>query len=136
MRTCAKAPCKTCPYRRDVPSGVWAKEEYKKLVAYDGSIAEQVHNGAVAIFDCHQRDGKMCAGWVATHGARNLLALRLARGIAQAVFKYKTKVPVFSSGKEAAAHGMRDIRRPKAEARSAINRLIRKRDRDGGWDNT
>lgn len=134
MRTCAKAPCKTCPYRRDVPSGLWAKEEYEKLKLYDGDVPEQLMKGAVAIFDCHQRDGNLCAGWIATHGARNLLALRLtSQKIARGVFNYTTKVPVFNSGAEAAKHGTRDIRRPKIEARNAINRLIRKRDREGGW---
>jgi hypothetical protein len=30
-----KYPCPSCPYRKDVPSGVWAPEEYDKLPAYD-----------------------------------------------------------------------------------------------------
>ncbi len=133
MKTCAKAPCKTCPYRRDVPSGLWAKEEYDKLKLYDGDIGEQLAKGASGRFDCHQRDGHLCAGWVATHGPRNLLALRLARDIAKEVFTYTTAVPVFESGTAAAKHGMRDIKRPRVAARNAIKRLIRKRDRDGGW---
>lgn len=132
-RTCAKAPCKTCPYRRDVPSGLWAKEEYDKLKLYDGDIPEQLAKGAGGRFDCHQRDGNLCAGWVATHGANDLLALRLATDIAPEVYDYKTKVPVFGSGAEAAAHGMRDIKRPRAAARKAIDRLSRKKDREGGW---
>ena len=24
-------PCSSCPYRKDVPSGVWAHHEYEKL---------------------------------------------------------------------------------------------------------
>ncbi len=133
MRTCAKAPCKTCPYRKDVPSGLWAKEEYEKLKLYDGEIVEQLEKGGMLLFDCHQRDGNLCAGWVATHGPHNLLALRLAKGIAPEVFTYSSPVPVFGTGDEAAKHGMRDIKRPRAEARSAIQRLSRKRERDGGW---
>lgn len=131
MRTCAKAPCKTCPYRRDVPSGVWAKEEYDKLKTYDGEVFEQLDKGALGRFDCHQRDGMMCAGWIATHGARNLLALRLATDIAPEVFKYSSPVPVFGSGEEAAKHGMCDIKRPSVAARNAVARLSRKRDRNG-----
>lgn len=134
MRTCAKAPCKTCPYRRDVPSGLWAKEEYEKLKLYDGDIGEQLEKNAIGRFDCHQRDGKLCAGWVATHGPCNLLALRLATDIAPEVFDYVSAVPVFESGTAAAKHGMRDIKRPRAAARNAINRLSRKRDREG-WGN-
>jgi hypothetical protein len=124
--TCAKAPCKTCPYRRDVPSGLWAREEYEKLPGYDGEPFQQLEKGALGRFDCHQRDGNMCAGWIATHGAENLLALRLARNIAPEVIGYKSPVPVFGSGAEAAAHGMRDIEKPGADARRAIQRLSRK----------
>jgi len=132
MRTCAKAPCKSCPYRCDVPSGMWAKEEYDKLKAYDGDIGEQLTKNAVALFDCHQRDGQLCAGWVATHKPQTLLAVRLhSRDIAPEVFDYSSPVPVFSSGEEAAKHGMRDIRRPRAAAISAIKRLSRKKARDG-----
>lgn len=131
-RTCAKAPCKSCPYRRDVPSGVWAKSEYDKLKTYDGDIGDQLMKGASGIFLCHQRDGHLCAGWIATHGAANLAALRLTREkIAREIFTYKSPVPVFSSGEEAARHGMRDIKRPRAEALSTINRLSRKKARDG-----
>lgn len=34
-------PCHSCPYRRDVPSGVWATEEYDKLLPYDADTASQ-----------------------------------------------------------------------------------------------
>lgn len=37
----APKPCASCPYRRDVPEGVWHPEEYSKLRAYDGSTGEQ-----------------------------------------------------------------------------------------------
>ncbi len=132
MRTCAKAPCKSCPYRRDVPSGLWAKEEYEKLKVYDGDTGEQLEKKAFAVFDCHQRDGQMCAGWIATHDPKHLLALRLSKTrINPSVYDYSSPVPCFSSGEEAAKHGMRDIKRPRAAARNAINRLSRKRLREG-----
>ena len=35
VRPPAKSPCGSCPYRQDVPSGVWAASEYEKLPAYD-----------------------------------------------------------------------------------------------------
>jgi hypothetical protein len=61
-RTVAKAPCKSCPYRRDVPSGIWHSSEYDKLPQYDGEIVDQLMKGGQALFDCHQRDGNLCAG--------------------------------------------------------------------------
>ena len=131
MITVAKAPCKSCPYRCDVPSGVWAANEYEKLPKYDGAIGEQVANGAWGVFDCHQRDGNLCAGWLACHGAENLLAFRVTREeIDAGVFDYKSPVPVFKSGQEACDHGMRDIEEPGVWANSMIERLSRKLSRD------
>lgn len=131
--TCAKAPCKSCPYRRDVPSGVWAAFEYDKLPAYDGDIAEQVVNKGGGMFFCHHQDGRLCAGWVGCHGARNLLALRLASFyldgkalIDDAVWDYESPVPLWPSGKAARAHGLRAIRRPGQKARRTMARLQRK----------
>jgi hypothetical protein len=129
--TVAKAPCKSCPYRCDVPSGVWAQHEYEKLPKYDGEIGEQVMNGAWGLFNCHQRDGNLCAGWLACHGADNLLAMRMTgEEIAPEVWAYESPVPIFDSGREAAEHGMRDIENPGVWAQSTINRLMRKLERD------
>lgn len=124
----AKAPCKSCPYRQDVPSGVWAEEEYDKLPNYDGEIIEQVEKGGMGLFMCHQGDGNLCAGWLATHGTDNLLALRLHGGRVKAeVWGYKSPVPVFSSGAEAAAHGKAEIEEVGPRAQRTIQRLVRKR---------
>lgn len=41
-------PCSSCPYRRDVPSGVWHREEYEKLLQYDDSTE------ILPAFMCHQ----------------------------------------------------------------------------------
>ena len=127
--TVAKAPCISCPYRLDVPSGVWAASEYDKLPAYDAPPVVQVTNGALARFDCHQQNGKLCAGWVGCHGADNLMALRVAgfsREIAEEVWAYESPVPLFLSGAEAAAHGKRQIDRPGRAARAMIGRLKNK----------
>lgn len=127
MLTCAKSPCKSCPYRRDVPSGVWAKEEYDKLPAYDGEIIDQLRKEAYGRFDCHQRDGHLCAGWVAAHGAGELLALRMqANKIDPSVWSYRSPVPVFSSGKEAAEHGKRDLDNPTARSKRMVKSLLRR----------
>lgn len=123
----AKAPCKSCPYRKDVPSGVWDASEYDRLTDYDGEIIEQLMAGGRGLFMCHQRDGCLCAGWLATHGPDNLLALRLnASEVKDEVWGYRSPVPVFASGSEAAAHGKKDIQEPGGRAQRAINRLVRK----------
>jgi hypothetical protein len=126
--TVACVPCGSCPYRRDVPSGIWHKSEYDKLPLYDGETWEQSQN----LFLCHQKDGKICAGWLGCHGPEELLAIRLAvqfgrQAIDPAVFKYRTDVPLFSSGAEARAHGIQAIKQPRAEAQKMISGLLRKR---------
>lgn len=127
---CAAAPCKSCPYRRDVPSGVWHESEYNKLPGYDGTMAEQAMKGAFGVFMCHQQDGKLCAGWVGAHGAENLLAFRMTRHtIDESVFEHKSQVPLFESGAAACAHGKQAIRRPGERARNTMNQLLRKRAR-------
>lgn len=35
MSAARREPCSACPYRVDVPAGVWAREEYDKLDPYD-----------------------------------------------------------------------------------------------------
>jgi len=119
-------PCGSCPYRRDVPSGIWTQHEYDKLPAYDADFPFQPQ----ARFDCHQRDGNLCGGWLACHGAENLLSLRLLAVIKPerldpAVFDYSTDVPVFASGSEARAHGIREIAKPKRRARKMVRGLMK-----------
>jgi len=106
-----------------VPSGIWEQHEYDKLPSYDGPTWAQ----SPALFMCHQRDGNLCAGWLACHDPRELLALRFPHKLDPAVYDYTTDVPVFSSGAEARRHGMRDINRPGAKANKMITGLVRKR---------
>lgn len=119
-------PCGSCPYRRDVPSGVWAPHEYDKLPEYDKPTWAQPQ----AVFLCHQRDGCLCGGWLACHGPKELLATRLQHvlrhNIDPSVFEYTTDVPVFSSGAEARQHGVKDIESPDEKAKKMIAGLIRK----------
>jgi Family of unknown function (DUF6283) len=126
LLTCAVRPCASCPYRKDVPSGIWSKHEYDKLPAYDGDLLEQAFNHATAVFLCHQRDGHLCAGWVAAHGPDNLLALRFDRAVHPSVFDYTTDVPVFKSGAEARDHGLRDLEQPGKKAQRLVNKLAGK----------
>lgn len=117
-----KRPCGSCPYRKDVPSGVWAAEEYQKLPLYDGDIGDQLASGAIGLFMCHQRDGCLCGGWLATHGPDNLLALRM-QPVDAAAHDYVSDVPVFASGAEAAAHGLACIKKPPASAQRLMAKL-------------
>lgn len=128
----APKPCESCPYRRDVPSGVWAEEEYAKLPTYDGETWEQ----NIRLFQCHQNEresgrARLCAGWVACHDGQELLALRLTRQLTdedrQTAMRYTTTVPVFDSGAEAAAHGMREAETPSEEAVLLMKKIGRQR---------
>lgn len=124
----AKNPCGSCPYRQDVPSGIWHEEEYVKLPQYDKPMIEQ----PVGMFGCHQANGRLCSGWVATHDMYDNLALRVnARHLTDEVLEktltYTTTVPLFASGQEAHDHGMRDYEHPPAAASKVIEKLERKR---------
>jgi hypothetical protein len=119
-------PCPTCPYRRDVPSGIWAASEYAKLPLFDGETGEQAQAGAFAPFCCHSAPDKLCAGWAGCHDMAENLAVRLHhRDIDPAVLDYVSPVPLFASGAEAAAHGMADIEAPGPEAAAAQGKLLR-----------
>lgn len=121
-----KAPCATCPYRRDVPPGVWNASEYAKLPPYDGETFDQP---AMAFF-CHHQDGSVCAGWAGCHDMRNTLGARLgiSMGIVDpSVMTYSTDVPLWGSGAEAAAHGLSAVNDPPPEAIEAIDKIARTR---------
>jgi hypothetical protein len=127
----ARTPCGTCPYRRDVPSGIWAAEEYAKLPAYDGDVPEQAAAGAFGLFMCHQRDGHLCAGWVGCHDISHNLAVRAHADEVDldAVLGYESPVPLFASGAEAAEHGAREIAHPGQLAQRKARGLVRARSR-------
>ncbi len=125
----APNPCGSCPYRRDVPSGVWEVDEYEKLVQYDADTGAQ----PLGVFLCHRQDGRACAGWVATHDMDNSLALRMASSMGivsepEAFINYKTSTPTFDSGTHAAEHGMKNIRSPDSDARKIIDKLTKDRE--------
>jgi Family of unknown function (DUF6283) len=123
-------PCASCPFRRDVPSGVWSEEEYVKLLDYDGETWGQ----SPAVFYCHQQDGCVCSGWLAHRGdPTELLALRwglASERLDPSCADYATDVPLFASGAEAAAHGMAEIEEPGEAAREFVVKILRGRDSD------
>ena len=116
-------PCGSCPYRKDVPSGIWERHEYDKLPSYDGPTWAQ----SPIPFLCHQCNGCLCGGWLACHDPQQLLALRFPLKIDPSVYDYTTDVPVFRSGAEARAHGIENIAAPTTKARKMIDGLIRAR---------
>lgn len=122
------APCVSCPYRRDAPSGLWSEDEYAKLPPYDRETGEQ----PASAFMCHQQDNRLCAGWVGCHdmqenlGLRFLMHLGMTEETYDAVLDYETAVPLWGSGQEAHDHGMRDLLNPSPEAVASIQRLRRK----------
>lgn len=131
----AKRPCASCPYRRDVPPGLWDPEEYAKLVPYDADTGQQ----PPSVFMCHQQDGAMCAGWVGCHGGENLLGIRLwlafhpsvTEDVVASVYDYRTDVPLHPSGQAASDHGLARVDDPDERAQAAILRLqIKKRLRE------
>lgn len=126
-----KSPCSSCPYRRTVPSGVWAGEEYDRLAKYDGEIWEQVTAGAVTMFMCHQGEGDVCSGWLAHRGdPYEMLAVRIALSdgrLSPLALDYETTVPLFASGAAAAEHGKAAIEHPSPKAEATIDKIVRKR---------
>jgi hypothetical protein len=128
----ATNPCGSCPYRRNVPSGVWDPSEYEKLPPYDNETPFQPGE----VFMCHQQDGCLCAGWVAVHDMRNSLGLRMAVVFGQIdpthayqAMSYTTETPLFSSGQEARDHGMAEVQTPGPRARAVVAKLERKKAR-------
>jgi len=128
----APRPCASCPYRRDVPSGVWAAEEYAKLRRYDAPTMEQ----PPGVFLCHQVNGRVCAGWASCHDGDHLLALRIAvasGGMSaedmEATRDYVSPVPLFGSGTEAADHGTAEIDAPGPRAVQTMAKITRRRGR-------
>ncbi len=129
MREPATNPCGSCPYRKDVPSGVWHEEEYQKLPGYDGDMIGQ----PLGVFGCHQQDGRLCAGWVACHDMDENLALRIAVGRGHIdgetfskVLTYETEVEIWESGQAAHDHGVREISNPSVKAEKTITKLSKK----------
>lgn len=128
----AKAPCRSCPYRKDVPSGVWHESEYDKLPPFD---APDIPSGQpIAAFFCHQQDGRLCAGWCGCHDMTESIGLRMTLSMGMIsgddyddAINYESPVELFESGAEAAAHGKKQILAPDTQARRAIARLERKK---------
>ena len=124
----AKSPCGSCPYRTDVPSGVWDPEEYAKLPQYDEDTPFQ----PTGLFMCHQMDGRICTGWAGCHDMVHSLGVRIAISIgdltsddADALMDYVSAVDLHPTGKAAAEHGMAEIETPTPQAVRTIRKITR-----------
>lgn len=119
MSAIRSQPCSACPYRTDVPPGVWADDEYTKLRLYDAPTGEQ----PLAAFACHATPEHFCHGWAVVHTSRghefDLLALRLVGCPPMP----ESTVPLFASGNDAADHGQAD---PDEDAVKVMDRLLAK----------
>lgn len=123
---CPPRPCRECPFRRDVPPGIWRPSEYRKLPLYDDQKPE------LAVFHCHQENATgvptVCRGWLAVFGY-DAIAVRVAvsRGqIPPEEVGRPCAVPLYASGAEACAAGLAGVPSPTAPARRAIERLVAK----------
>lgn len=128
-----KGACTSCPYRKNVPSGVWAALEYLRLPDYDRPYEAQPRPA----FLCHRQTRKLCAGWIGTHGGNRLLAIAflwMTRSIDKATWKallaYQPdpRIELFKSGREACDHGLRDIEAPSPEALAVVASVLAKPD--------
>lgn len=123
-------PCGSCPYRCDVPSGVWAAEEYDKLPPYD---AEETWEQPYTVFLCHQQTGALCAGWVGCHDMDKSMGLRIAaaQGIVTEeqyleALDYVCSIPLWESGQAARDHGVERLDYPDEAVRRVYEKLKRK----------
>lgn len=132
---CPVAPCASCPYRQDVPSGLWAAEEYAKLPGYDEP------QQAFEVFHCHQElqtgVDTVCRGWLATHPETAAARLAVLYGYVDDQERYReSPVPLWPTGRAAAEHGLRDLTNPSRRARRMMARLDRARiehEEDAAW---
>ena len=115
-----------------MPSGVWHPDEYAKLPGFDRPTAEQ----PPAVFLCHQQNGRVCAGWAGCHDMGQSLGVRfavlsgaLSGGDVDAVLDYRSPVPLFESGVEAAAHGLADLDAPGEPAQRVMEKVTQRRTR-------
>lgn len=128
----AATPCTTCPYRRDTPTGIWSRDEYEKLPAYD----QRDFGGApMATFHCHQEPqiGKptVCRGWLSVHP--DCIAVRMAYFSGLITKEMMAEIPVkpdpalYSSGAQACRAGLKGVKRPGKKAKAAIEKLSKRK---------
>lgn len=69
-------PCENCPYRKDAPRKLWAKEEFRDLLESEASTLG-------TLYACHKFKGMpsnqrgLCAGWLLDQKKRGIPSIRL-----------------------------------------------------------
>ena len=128
-------PCASCPYRTDVPSGVWHYDEYEKLRAYDEDPGDP--DKAIAaighVFLCHQpvEDAQaVCRGWAEVHYDTPAVRMAMMTGAIdpETLREPPEGVTFFPSGAAAADHGQEHIDAPDDGACAAIDKVERLRE--------
>lgn len=119
-------PCRSCPYRRDTPPGIWAASEYAKLLRFSPGGQEIPE---IALFLCHRSPyagQSVCRGWLTVEADSVAVRLALIVGrVTPAQVAAPVKAPLYATGKEAARAGRRGVAAPCLRARATIERLER-----------
>ena len=69
-------PCENCPYRKDAPRRLWAKEEFQDLLSGEASDLG-------TLYACHKfkevpaSERGLCAGWLLDQKKRGIPSIRL-----------------------------------------------------------
>ena len=121
------SPSSACPYRCEVPPGVWAAEEYEKLRGFDD-------NTEFGTFLCHHTPAigqkTVCRGWLTVHAESVAVRLAVARGLVTDDERYGLVwEPLYGSGNEAADAGLSGVAEPEEAAQRMMARLVRQRER-------
>jgi len=78
------SPCKTCPFRRDVPLMYWVRDEYEML---QESERQSIRPLGI-LFGCHKYRNQpntcqvVCAGWLEDQKRRNVPSIHLRMALA------------------------------------------------------
>lgn len=100
-----KTPCDQCPWRRDLPTGVFPAKAFKLS-------APTSYDAAMSSFACHmsgmEKGGATCAGFLLSYGAIHNIAVRIAqatRGLR--LEEVSSPYPLFNTYREmAVANGV------------------------------
>lgn len=127
--TVPKEPCGSCPYRKDVPAGVWHPEEYTKLSGFTPKDPRSVP--AMGTFLCHnheEKDRVLCRGWTFVERESPAVKLLVYLGRVEPDDVCQTpRTPLFETGQEAALHGLSGVKKPTKAARRLQDKITR------GW---
>lgn len=90
-------PCSSCPYRKDAPLRLWAREEFEDLLRNDEE------NIIGKVYLCHKKNGGICVGFLMNQDERDFpsIALRVSlseHGISREFLdKLNSPAPRFAS---------------------------------------